>query len=141
MASTLHESHVLLFPSFVALAAGQPLFTDSKMKRLSLRNLTLCNIHNTSLKDMENNKKKMLKTNEHLKRHMRERTLFGIYVYKITGRYLENFLSFDLRKVENGRYSRHFLGFLFCTICKFCSPWAFKKSSKFFFLVLGEKLA
>ena len=71
------------------------------------------------LKIVKNNQQKILFSKKWGKffefsknRNICERTLSGVYVYKISSRYLEKCLSFGFLKVENGHYSRYFRRFL-----------------------------
>ena len=75
------------------------------------------------------------------KRNICERVLSGVYVYRISSRYLEKCPSFGVLKVGNGHFHAISGDFCFFPVLKICPIWAFqKKCSRVIFRVLDEKL-
>ena len=58
------------------------------------------------------------------KRNKCERALSGVYVYKMSSRYLEKCPSFGVLKVENDHFSRYFRRFLYFPDFTICPIWA-----------------
>ena len=71
--------------------------------------------------------KKRGKFSNFKKRNICERALSGVYVYKISSRYLEKCPSFDVLKVENGHFQAISVDFCIFPIFKICPIWTVHK--------------
>ena len=67
-----------------------------------------------------------------------ERILSGVYVYKISCRYLDKWPSFVVLKVKKGHFSRCFLRFLHFPYFQNFPIWAVQKCSRVTFLVVDD---
>ena len=62
------------------------------------------------------------------------------YMYKISSRYLQKWLSYDIKHVKNSHFSRHFGLYRDFPNFIFERFWRFKKCVRVMFRVLCEKL-
>ena len=67
-----------------------------------------------------------------------DRTLYGVYLYKISGTFLEECSSLDILNVENGNFSRYFVIFLYFPDFHFSPIWISQIYSRAIFLIPDE---
>ena len=72
------------------------------------------------------------------KRNGCDGTLYGVCVYTISCKFLEEWSSFDILNVKNGHFARNFLTFLYFSDFHFSPSWISQICSRVIFLIPDE---